>query len=66
MSQPVPPRLHIILAREASKAVVIRRGPTDWCRLSLWHTDADIFEHGQWFKGKIYPERSDLSPARAS
>ena len=57
-----PPRLHLILAREAPEAVIIRRGPTAWCRLSLWHTDTDTFEHGQWFKGKIYPERSDLSP----
>lgn len=62
MNQYIPARLHVILARHASKAVIIRRGPTDWTRLSLWHTDTDTFEHGQWFKGKIYPDRSDLSP----
>lgn len=62
MSQPVPPRLYVILAREAPKAVVIRRGPTDWFRLSLWHTGSDVFEHGQWFKGKVFFYRSDLSP----
>ncbi len=56
------PRLHIILAREANRAIAIRRGPTDWFRLSLWHTDRDEFEHGQWFKGKIFPYRSDISP----
>jgi hypothetical protein len=59
---PTSARLHVILAREAHKAVIIRRGPTDWFRLSLWHTDTDTFEHGQWFRGKIYPDRSDLSP----
>ncbi|MBZ0299446.1 MAG: hypothetical protein K8J31_06900 [Anaerolineae bacterium] len=57
-----PARLHVILARDVPKAVVIRRGPTAWTRLSLWHTDTDTFEHGQWFKGTIYPDRSDLAP----
>jgi hypothetical protein len=57
-----PCRLHIIFASKANKAVVIRRGPTKWYRLSLWHTDSDRFEHGQWFKGRIYEQRSDLSP----
>lgn len=55
-------RLHVILARETPCAVIIRRGPTNWMRLSLWRTDTDSFEHGQWFSGKIYPDRSDLSP----
>ena len=27
----------------------------------LWHTDTDEFEHGAWFKGRIYEERCDLS-----
>ena len=57
-----PCRLHVIFARKANKAVVIRRGPTEWFRLSLWHTDSDQFEHGQWFKGRIYEQRCDLSP----
>jgi hypothetical protein len=29
--------------------------------LSLWHTDSDAFEHGQWVKSRIYERRSDLS-----
>lgn len=63
MSDKRPPaRLHVILARDAPKAVVIRRGPTEWTRLSLWHTNSDQFEDGQWFKGHVYPHRSDLSP----
>ena len=63
MSKLLPPaRLQVILARDAPQAVVIRRGPTEWTRLSLWHTDTDLFEHGQWFKGHVYAERSDLSP----
>jgi hypothetical protein len=29
--------------------------------MSLWFTDADVFEHGQWLKGRVYERRSDLS-----
>jgi len=42
--------------------VVLRRGPTDWARLSVWHTNTDTFEHGQWIHGRVYERRSDLSP----
>jgi hypothetical protein len=27
-----------------------------------WRTDCDAFEAGQWFKGRVYDRRSDLSP----
>jgi hypothetical protein len=54
-------RLFVYLARRAPVAVVLRRGPTDWARLSLWHTDTDRIEHGQWIKGRVYERRSDLS-----
>lgn len=48
-------------AREAPLAVVLRRGPSAWARLSLWHTDTDTFEQGQWFRGRIYAHRCDIS-----
>lgn len=57
-----PCRLHVVLARESPIGVVIRRGPAAWYHLVLWHTDRDRFEHGAWFKGRIYEERCDLSP----
>jgi hypothetical protein len=41
-------RLFVYLARRAPVAVALRRGPSDWARLSLWHTDTDRIEHGQW------------------
>jgi hypothetical protein len=41
---------------------VLRRGPSAWSRLSLWHTDDDTFEHGQWLHGRVYPRRCDISP----
>lgn len=56
----VPPRLWVIMAREAHKAVVIRKGPRDWSRLSLWDTDTDQVEHGQWLHAQI--RGADLSP----
>jgi hypothetical protein len=54
--------LAVILATEAAKAVIFRRGPSYWVQLILWDTRADTFAEGQWFKGRIYPERCDLSP----
>lgn len=57
-----PCRLYTYLAAEAPLAVVLRRGPTAWVRLSLWHTETDTFEHGQWFQGRVYPRRCDVSP----
>jgi hypothetical protein len=52
----------VFLARDAPLGVVLRRGPSVWARLSLWHTDTDRFEHGQWLRGRVYERRCDLSP----
>lgn len=57
-----PCRLNVYFARDAPLGAVLRRGPSDWCRLSLWRTEQDEFEHGQWFRGRIYERRCDLSP----
>ena len=54
-------RLFVYLARQAPVAVVLRRGPSAWARLSLWQTGTDTFAHGQWTKARIYERRSDLS-----
>jgi len=42
--------------------IVFRRGPSKLVRIILWDRAADKFTPGQWFKGKIYPDRSDISP----
>jgi hypothetical protein len=55
-------RIHGLLAESAPRAVLLRRGPTKWVQLILWHTDSDSFEEGQWFHGRIYETHSDLSP----
>jgi hypothetical protein len=43
-------------------AVLFRRGPSRWVRLIRWNVAEDTFDSGQWFKGRIYEKRSDLSP----
>src|SRR5208283_1885519 len=59
---PVPARLFMIFARRSSIAVIFRRGPSKWVQLIKWNTKTDVFEPGQWFNGRIYERRSDLSP----
>jgi hypothetical protein len=58
----VPARLFMIFARKSPTAVIFRRGPSKWVRLVKWNTKTDVFEPGQWFNGRIYERRSDLSP----
>lgn len=55
-------RLFVLMARERPVALVLRRGPSGWYHLILWNTHEDTFDHGAWFKGRIYEERCDLSP----
>ena len=57
-----PCRLTVFLARKAPLGVILRRGPSSWAQLTLWHRDRDEFVHGQWFHGRIYERRCDLSP----
>ena len=62
MSTPPLCRLSVILAREAPVGVIFRRGPAKWVQIVHWDTATDTFTPGQWFHGKVDPERSDLSP----
>ena len=55
-------RVHILLAREASLGVAIRRGPSKRVCTVLWDRRNDQFQVGQWLNGRIYERRSDLSP----
>lgn len=55
-------RLWVILAREARVGVILRRGPSRQVRLIKWNLQNDTFEPGQWFKGRVYERRCDLSP----
>jgi hypothetical protein len=62
MPRIVPPRIHVLLARDASSAVVVRRGPTRHTALIGWDRKTDKFKLGQWLYGRIYERRCDLSP----
>jgi len=55
-------RIYGILARNAPVGILFRRGPSKRVRLIKWHTTEDRFELGQWFHGRIYEKRCDLSP----
>lgn len=59
---PPPARIYGIVAREAPICVVFRRGPTEQVQVLKWNTETDELTPGQWFKGKVYVERGDLSP----
>lgn len=50
------------MAREASVAAILRRGPTKWVQVIAWNTRRDTFTDGAWFKGRIYAEKCDVSP----
>ena len=58
----VPCRLYALLAREAPVGIVFRRGPSKWVEIIHWDTATDTFTPGQWFHGRIYERRCDLSP----
>ncbi len=62
-TEKVPARLHAILARRGSYAVVFRRGPSDKVAVIGWDRSNDTFTLGQWLRGRIYPLRCDLSPS---
>jgi hypothetical protein len=62
VARAIPPRLHVLLARNASTAVVVRRGPTRHAALIGWDRNGDRFTPGQWLYGRIYERRCDLSP----
>ena len=54
--------LFAIPARDGRSAAVLRRGPSKQVQLIRWWLTSDTFEDGQWFKGRIYERRCDLSP----
>ncbi len=63
MATPTSPcRLFVFLARQARTGVILRRGPSGWTQLILWDRAADRFTPGQWFRGRVYERRCDLSP----
>jgi hypothetical protein len=62
MTRGFPARLHVLLASKAPVGVVFRRGPANAVCTVGWNRETDEFELGQWFQGRIYERRADLSP----
>ena len=58
----IPPRLTVLLASRSTQAIVICRHTSKRTVVIGWDRKTDEFEVGQWFKGKIYPYNSDISP----
>jgi hypothetical protein len=54
-------RLYVLLARKAPIAAVFRRGPSKRVLLLTWNTETHEVRKGQWFKGRIYERRCDIS-----
>ena len=51
-----------MIARQANVALILRRGPSKWVQLIKWNLDQDSFETGQWFHGRVYESKCDISP----
>jgi hypothetical protein len=58
----VPARLHVLIARDAPSALVIRRGPAKQVCTFSWDRENDIVTLAQWMHGRVYERRCDLSP----
>ena len=52
-----------LFARDTNKAVIFRRGPSEWTQQILWDTKTDTFDYGQWIKGGLKVDKCDLSPS---
>lgn len=62
MPSTIPPRLHVLLARQGFGALVLRRGPSKTTCAIGWDRQNDTFKVGQWVRARIYERRCDLSP----
>lgn len=58
----VAARLHLLPARRAQVVAIIRRKPTRLFHVLKWNTETDEIEAGSWFRGRLDPLRSDISP----
>ena len=54
-------RIHVLGAKEAPVAVIVRRKPSRTWHILKWDLLSDELTPGSWFHGKLYPLRSDLS-----
>jgi len=62
MSEHCNPRIFGITAPATEIVAVIRRGPSNWSHVGRWDLRSLSYQPGSWLKGRIFPQRSDLSP----
>lgn len=62
-TRPPATRISGIVARNAPRVLILRRGPSKQVLAILWHTDSNEFHAGQWIKGRVYEGHCDLSPS---
>jgi hypothetical protein len=58
----MPCRLYVLVATHTPLALIVRRGPSRWWHLLKWDLERLTIEPGAWFRGTLYPRRSDISP----
>lgn len=56
-----PARIYLLPAKDAPYVVIIRRKPSKLFHIIRWNTATNNLEHGSWFRGKLYPNRCDVS-----
>jgi len=61
MIKEIPARIHLLPAKGSPYVAVIRRKPSKVFHIIRWNTEDDRLEYGSWFKGKLYPQRCDIS-----
>lgn len=56
------PRIFCIPATESPILAVLRRGPSEWYHVGRWNVEEWTYEPGAWFRGRLFPQKCDLSP----
>ena len=56
------PRIFCIPATESPILAVLRRGPSPWCHVGRWNVQEWTYEPGAWFRGRLFPQKCDVSP----
>ncbi len=51
-----------IPATAAPVLAVLRRGPSQWFHVGRWDIADWTYEPGAWFRGRLFPQKCDVSP----
>jgi hypothetical protein len=62
MHRQVPPRIHVLLARESPQGVLICRHRSKQMVTVGWNRSTDEFTLGQWLYGRIEGTHADIAP----